>query len=191
MGCGNCAVAPTLGLSHLCWVMPGILPWQMGPIARPFRPLLQKLTKIAAVWRENDTHGKKAIGLIKANRRGARNLPEKAKIWRDAGAARAESRERRAPLCDPETRGAATPLRSATGTRRRHEELGGHPRPEPRSQREAPCGPCRGPSGRIQHLRRHDPERRVWRRDRDDLGSRHLASRRRPAQGLGQGPPRV
>jgi hypothetical protein len=32
------------------------------PIAGPFQPLSQELAKISALWRENDTHGKKAIG---------------------------------------------------------------------------------------------------------------------------------
>ena len=88
---------------------------------------------------------------------------------------------------------AATPaaLRPPPRTRRRDEELGGHPRPEPRSRRKAPCGPRRGPSDRIQHVRRHHSAGRIWRRHGDDLGSWPLVSRRRSAQGLCQRPPRI
>ena len=44
-------------------------------------------------------------------------------------------------------------------------------------ERKAARRPRRGPSDRIQHLRGHHPGRRVWRRHRHDLGSRHLDAR--------------
>ena len=52
----------------------------------------------------------------------------------------------------PEARGAAPALRPAARARRRDEELGGDPRPEPCPRREAPCGPRRGPSDRVQRF---------------------------------------
>ena len=85
---------------------------------------------------------------------------------------------RRRPLRHSETRRAPAALRPAARTRRRDEELGGHPRPEPRSRRQAACGPCRRPSDRIQLLRGHHSAGRIWRRHGDDLGSRALDCRR-------------
>src|SRR6202451_2523253 len=120
--------------------------------------------------------------------RGPRRLPQEAKVRRYAGAARPPGQTRRRPLCDSKTCGAAAALRSAARARRRHEKLGSHARAEPRSRRKAPRRPCRGPSGRIQHIRGHHPARRIWRRHRDDLGPRPLDARGRSAQGARQGP---
>ena len=95
-----------------------------------------------------------------------------------AGAARhrhAQAQGRR--LRHPEARRDAAALRPAARARRRDEELGGDARPEPRARREAACRPCRRSSDRIQQVRGHHPERRIRRRHRDDLGSRHTGRR--------------
>src|SRR5215208_44919 len=69
------------------------------------------------------------------------------------------------------------------------EELGGHPRPEPRAGREAAFRPHRRPPDGIPHLRGRDPEGRVRRRHHDRMGPGALATRGRSAKGLRQGPP--
>ena len=120
--------------------------------------------------------------------RGTRDLPKKTAVRRDDGAARPQGPARRSSLCDSEACRAAAALRFAARARRRDEELGGDARAESRSRRETSCRPRRGPSDRIQHVRGHHPARRIWRRHRHDLGSRHLDSRGRSAQRLRQGP---
>ena len=107
---------------------------------------------------------------------------------------RAEARSRRS--CDRRIRGAEArraqaALRSAAGTRRRVEELGGDPGPEPHAGREAPCGAHRRPPDRISRLRGQHPERRIWRRIDDRVGPRSLASRGRPPQGAREGAPGI
>ena len=74
----------------------------------------------------------------------------------------------------PEARRAPAALRPAARARRRDEELGGDARPEPRPGREAARGAGRGSSDRVQQVRGHHPAGRIWRRHRDDLGSRPL-----------------
>ena len=152
------------------------------PIAKPFRPFWWNFAEIAGVWRENDTQRKKLMPVALETYRKKRKFGVTPEPRGRKGP------RRRAPLCDPEARGAPAALRSAARTRRRDEELGGDARPEPRSRRKTPRRAGRGSSDRIQRLRGHDPGRRIWRRHRDDLGSRQLVARRRSAQGLGQGP---
>ena len=93
-------------------------------------------------------------------------------------------------LRHPEARRDAAALRSAARTRRRDDELGGDARPEPRARRQAPRHPRRGPSDRIQQVRRHHPEGPIRRRHRDGLGPRHLDAGARSAQGHEEGPSR-
>ena len=100
-------------------------------------------------------------------------------------------RKRGLPLRHPEARRDAAALRPAARARRRDEELGGDARPEPRAGREAARRPGRGPSARIRRVRGHDPEGRVRRRHRDDLGPRHLDAGGRSAQGHEEGPSRI
>ena len=120
-----------------------------------------------AVWREYDTERKNlnAPWLSKPTAKSDKFdvTPEP----RGRKAARG-----RPPLCHSEACGEAAALRPAARARRRDEELGGDARPEPRSRRKAACRPRRGSPGRIQRIRGHDPARRIWRRHRDDLGSR-------------------
>ena len=75
--------------------------------------------------------------------------------------------------------------------RRRDAELGGDARPEPDPRRQAPRHPRRGSSDRIQHVRRHHPERPVRRRHGDDLGSRALDTRVRSREGNEERPSRI
>src|SRR5579872_5165640 len=99
-------------------------------IGQAFRPSLYgPQNSVQCGWKT--TVEKKPGRLENVGPRGSRNLPKKAEIWRDAGAARPQGARRRSSLCDPEARGAAAALRPAARARRRHEELGRDARPEP------------------------------------------------------------
>ena len=95
----------------------------------------------------------------------------------------AAKRGKQLDLHGPEARRDPAPLRFPAGAGRHAEELGGDPRAEPRSGRQAARGAHRGPSDVLRHLRGHDPQGRIWRRHGDAVGPRHLD----PASGQGSG----
>ncbi len=116
------------------------------------------------------------------------DLSPEATLRPDPGAGRNLRGRHRQPVRHPQARRHPPALRPQAAVRRRPEELGGHPWPEPRSRRPAPGRPRRGPPPRLRRLRGHHPARRVRCRRRHHLGPRPLgAAGREPGRKL---PPR-
>src|SRR5262249_53299281 len=115
---------------------------------------------------------------------GPSSISQETQVRRDPGATGARASRQGKSVRHPKTRRAAPALWPAARARRGDEELGGHPRPESRAGREAPCNPRGRSSDRIQRLRGNHPGGGVWRRHRHDLGSRPLVPGGRPARGL-------
>ena len=108
-----------------------------------------------------------------------RDYRRKRRAGKDAGARR-EGREgasegpEGADLRHPAPPGEGAPLRPAPRARRRARQLGRAERHAARARPAAPRGARRRPSARVRGVRGRDPEGRVRRRDRGDLGPRHV-----------------
>ena len=83
-----------------------------------------------------------------------------------------------ADLRHPAPPGESAPLRPSPRARRRARELGGAERRAARARPATPRGPRRRPSARVRSVRGRDPEGRVRRGDRGDLGPRHVRADR-------------
>src|SRR5262249_32202378 len=91
----------------------------------------------------------KADSLKTSTAHEARGICEQARLCTYARADTAGRGKRGRRVRGAEACRAPASLRFATRARRRAQELGRHPRPEPHTRRKAACGAHRGPSDRI------------------------------------------